>query len=88
VCRYGGEEFCLILRDSSADEARSMAERMRRAIAADGFARVPVTASFGISTLQSSTKNLAELIARADEALYASKQRGRDRVTHWDDIGS
>jgi diguanylate cyclase (GGDEF)-like protein/PAS domain S-box-containing protein len=87
VCRYGGEEFCLLLRDTSAEQARAVAERMRRAIAADGFTVVPVTASFGISTRSESTRSLSQLIERADEALYASKDRGRDRVTHHDDLG-
>lgn len=86
VCRYGGEEFCLLLRDTSAEEACGVAERMRRAISADGFTIVPVTASFGISSLNASTGSLSELIERADEALYASKDGGRDRVTHRDEI--
>jgi diguanylate cyclase (GGDEF)-like protein/PAS domain S-box-containing protein len=86
VCRYGGEEFCLLLRDRSADEARAVAERMRRAIAADGFAAAPVTASFGISSFKAGARDVAELIEMADQALYASKDRGRDRVTHWDDL--
>jgi len=86
VCRYGGEEFCLLLRDRSIEEVRTVAERMRRAIAADGFAAVPVTASFGISSWKSGTRDVVELIDRADQALYVSKDRGRDRVTHWDDL--
>jgi diguanylate cyclase (GGDEF)-like protein/PAS domain S-box-containing protein len=86
VCRYGGEEFCLLLRGKSADEARSMAERMRRAISAQGFTVVPVTASFGVSSRRSSTKSVAALIEMSDSALYASKERGRDCVTHWNDL--
>jgi len=88
VCRYGGEEFCLLLKDASADEARAVAERMRRAIAADGFTVVPVAASFGVSNPTRTTKSLSELIEMADEALYASKDRGRDRVTHWDELNN
>lgn len=86
VCRYGGEEFCLLLPHTSVEEAGAVAERMRRAIAADGFAVVPVTASFGISSLKASTRSVSELIEMADEALYVSKDQGRDRVTHWDEI--
>jgi diguanylate cyclase (GGDEF)-like protein len=86
ICRYGGEEFCVLLRDETIEEARMIAERMRRAIAADGFAVVPVTASFGISTRTQTTKNVSALIEMADEALYTSKDRGRDRVTHHNDI--
>jgi diguanylate cyclase (GGDEF)-like protein/PAS domain S-box-containing protein len=88
VCRYGGEEFCLLFRDTSPDEARSIAERMRRAIAADGFTVVPVTASFGIASMNGTTQNISELIEMADEALYASKDRGRDRVSHRNDLES
>jgi diguanylate cyclase (GGDEF)-like protein/PAS domain S-box-containing protein len=86
VCRYGGEEFCLLLRDKSAKEAASMAERMRRAIASDGFTVVPVTASFGVSSRDRSTQSVAALIELADSALYAAKERGRDRVIHSDDL--
>ncbi len=86
VCRYGGEEFCLLLRGRSDEEARTVAERMRRAIAADGFAVVPVTASFGISSIGPGTRDVSELIAMADGALYASKDNGRDRVTHRSDF--
>ena len=60
--------------------------KMRRAIAAEGFGVVPVTASFGISSLKASTRSVSELIEMADEALYVSKDQGRDRVTHWDEI--
>jgi diguanylate cyclase (GGDEF)-like protein len=74
------------LRGKTADDARSIAERMRRAISSSGFSVVPVTVSFGVSTWREGMKNLATLIEQADTALYASKERGRDRVTHWDEL--
>lgn len=81
VCRYGGEEFCVLLPSASLDEARQVAERMRQLIDTPGFAQFPVTASLGVSRLREPAQSLAELIDEADQALYASKRRGRNRVT-------
>ena len=83
VCRYGGEEFCVLLVGMDVERAYAIAERLRRSIAADGFTRVPVTASFGIATRRDGADSLYELINQADEALYVSKNSGRNRVTRW-----
>jgi diguanylate cyclase (GGDEF)-like protein len=87
ICRYGGEEFLLLLRDAGGERGLVVAERLRRRVAAPAFARVPVTASFGISSLEFGATSSQELITQADNALYASKRAGRDRVTRWDRIG-
>jgi diguanylate cyclase (GGDEF)-like protein/PAS domain S-box-containing protein len=84
VCRYGGEEFCIVLPDAAVEAAVTVAERLRRKIEAPGFARVPVTASFGVTSSAFGASSLTELINQADEALYASKEGGRNRVTRWD----
>lgn len=87
VCRYGGEEFCVFLRDTSIAEAAAWAERMRGKVASPGFARSPVTSSFGVSSISGGARSLLELINQADEALYAAKQSGRNRVARWDERG-
>ncbi|MCB0963041.1 MAG: sensor domain-containing diguanylate cyclase [Acidimicrobiales bacterium] len=83
VYRFGGEEFCILMADTDLAAAADVAERLRAAVAARPFdvgADEPLrrTASFGVSA---ATDGDAEaLIARADEALYAAKAGGRDRV--------
>lgn len=93
VCRYGGEEFAVILVDTSAPEARRACERLSEAIrslefqAEDGRDLGTVTASFGVATTIGTQLDRAELIAGADRALYAAKRAGRDRVLHLEDLG-
>lgn len=84
VCRYGGEEFCVGLRGVDLDRAAVIAERMRARVAAPAFARVPVTASFGVSARELGATSWDDMVRQADEALYRSKQRGRNCVTRWD----
>ncbi len=85
VGRYGGEEFILYLHLADPDKAREGAERFRRMIRQTKFLHegreVAVTASFGISCAPQHGTASGDLLKRADEALYLSKQRGRDRVT-------
>jgi len=88
VCRFGGEEFCLLMTDTGAQEGAALASRLRRSIAAQGFAPVPVTASFGVSTLASGASRFYDLLDQADQALYFSKENGRNRVTRFEEIGS
>ncbi len=85
VCRYGGEEFCIVLPDAPVEAAVRVAERIRKKIDSPGFTRIPVTASFGVSSIAFGAATSADLINQADEALYASKEGGRNRVTRWDE---
>lgn len=88
VGRIGGEEFALVLIDSSAAQASEVMERIRDIIA-NGFsedgAPVPVTASFGVAEIAydgaAPRDMLASALDRADRALYRSKLEGRNRVT-------
>jgi diguanylate cyclase (GGDEF)-like protein/PAS domain S-box-containing protein len=90
VCRYGGEEFCLLLAGIEASQTQELAERMRKQIETGcGPAVVPgdnvrITASFGVASIQHGATTLAELIKQADQALYAAKAAGRNRVLRHD----
>ena len=84
ACRYGGEEFALILPQTSAEEAMIVAERMRDRLHRHGFSEVQeqsVTASFGVTDLRRCREATPKaMVTLADDALYAAKQKGRDRV--------
>lgn len=87
-CRYGGEELAVILPDTQAEEALGIGERLCAQIRALAFAPrgkpVVVTASAGVAQLfdiaQGDTPTAVALIEAADQALYAAKASGRDRV--------
>jgi diguanylate cyclase (GGDEF)-like protein len=83
VARYGGEEFVLLLPSTGPEAATEVAERLRKAISKGTWNMVQLTASFGVATTDPSHMiTVEELIAQADEALYYSKNAGRNRVTH------
>ena len=86
VARYGGEEFVIILPGTSRFEAIEAGNRFRRGIEEADWTQRPMTASFGVATLTAATADRAQLIAEADRALYASKQNGRNCVTHHADL--
>jgi diguanylate cyclase (GGDEF)-like protein len=78
--RWGGEEFLLVCRNTSLEDAQTVAEKIRLLIARHVFDRgVLVTASFGVATL-SSSDSLEELFHCADQALYRAKSEGRNQV--------
>jgi diguanylate cyclase (GGDEF)-like protein/PAS domain S-box-containing protein len=88
VGRFGGEEFAVLLPESTLDGALAAAERIRLAIEAINFQQadqtaapdIRVTVSLGAACLNSKTDSLTEVLARADQALYLAKQAGRNRV--------
>ncbi len=84
VCRYGGEEFCLLLPDMGIEQAAVVADRIRRTIEATDFQGVPVTASIGVSVRELGAANANELIDQADKCLYVAKRHGRNRVVRYD----
>ena len=75
--RLGGEEFLILLPDTDGDAATHMAERVRAEVAS-APTPVPVTVSIGLATWDGEASE--DLLHRADEALYAAKDAGRDRV--------
>jgi diguanylate cyclase (GGDEF)-like protein len=83
-CRYGGEEFLLVLPQMSTENAVKRAEQLRSAMAAApvpyGASSIAVTASFGVATFPRDGLNGDELIAAADGALYEAKAAGRNRI--------
>ncbi|MBL3568443.1 sensor domain-containing diguanylate cyclase [Rhodovulum visakhapatnamense] len=85
LVRWGGEEFLVVMTSSAEVLLVQTAERLRQAIAAHTPMRIgattrPVTASFGVSMAHPGETGIAAAIRRADEALYAAKIRGRNRV--------
>ena len=87
VCRYGGEEFAVILPRTKASDASLLADRARchfeetkLILKSSGKSVDPVTASFGVTQLRTGETS-AHLLKRIDDALYASKNAGRNRVS-------
>ena len=76
--RYGGEEFALILPGAAQQSALTVAERVRAAIAS--WPHATITASAGVATMSGGRGSAEQLLAAADEALYAAKRKGRDRA--------
>lgn len=83
VARFGGEEFCVILPGAPLEQARMIAERCRERIAAQVTNGVKVTGSFGVTSIRMGASTAGQLIQQADEALYYSKQHGRNQVSCW-----
>ncbi len=80
VARWGGEEFIVILPNTSLKPASQLAEELREAIESDEFAVVQhITCSFGVSQFQESEEG-EKLLLRLDELLYSAKENGRNRV--------
>ncbi len=90
LCRYGGEEFCLLLPDTPVVQGNMIAQRLRAAImeSAASSTRMPevkaITSSFGLSATSQGFTSLEALVDAADGALYRSKKAGRNRVTLWE----
>jgi two-component system cell cycle response regulator len=86
ACRYGGEEFVIVMPETDMGVATMVAERLRRRIAAESFAiqqgarSLDVTISIGIAALGGPGDNAAGMLKRADQALYRAKRDGRNRV--------
>ncbi len=86
ACRYGGEEFVIIMPETDMAVATIVAERLRRRIASERFpiqqgaSSIEVTISIGIATLDTADDNAAHILKRADQALYRAKRDGRNRV--------
>jgi diguanylate cyclase (GGDEF)-like protein len=86
-CRYGGEEFLIVLPDSPVADACERAEQLRKTLEAAeivfGPARLRVTATFGVAMYPDDGQTHDALIAAADQALYKGKKDGRNRVIRY-----
>lgn len=86
--RYGGEEFAIILPDTTADQALVLAERIRCKIALSELfyqgQRIQLTMSFGLAEFMPGLRDYLHWLDVADKALYSSKTQGRNRVTRYD----
>lgn len=87
VARYGGEEVCLVLANTRAQEAQVLAERLRAGLAEVEHETtrgpVRVTVSIGIASADRAPTTVDTMLARADGALYTAKRAGRNRVVTW-----
>ena len=83
--RSGGEEFCLLLLGGEVGQAEDVAERIRTTIENHSFVfqnqPIPITVSAGVSTRVPEDTSWQDIFQRADKALYASKEGGRNKVT-------
>lgn len=92
VCRYGGEEFCILMPGADLQQATKVAEQARAAVAKSAGGQlksknpVELSASFGVSSLSHGAKDIDGLIIQADKALYLAKQSGRNKVSRWDQV--
>jgi two-component system, cell cycle response regulator len=86
ACRYGGEEFVIVMPETDMAVATIVAERLRRRIASEPFSiqqgggLIEVTISIGLATLDTADDNAGSILKRADQALYRAKRDGRNRV--------
>jgi diguanylate cyclase (GGDEF)-like protein len=87
LARYGGDEFVVLLPETSAANAREVAERIRRSVESTGLqvrgTIVPTTVSLGVASYPEDGVDLELLFDKADKAMYRSKQEGRNRSTHF-----
>jgi diguanylate cyclase (GGDEF)-like protein len=82
VCRYGGEEFAILLTQITAQQAIAIAEKLRRMVESFQFPGVPrtITISAGVAAFPTHGKTRDDMIRAADSGLYAAKQAGRNRI--------
>ncbi|MDP2980821.1 MAG: sensor domain-containing diguanylate cyclase [Candidatus Omnitrophota bacterium] len=84
ACRYGGEEFSILLPDVSKKDAIRIADNIRKAVKKEDVelrrVKTHVTVSIGVAAFPDDVKTYEELIMKADERLYKAKREGKDRV--------
>jgi diguanylate cyclase (GGDEF)-like protein len=89
VARYGGEEFVLVLPETAGPGAMTLAERLRVRVAGHAIAvaadhTISMTVSIGVASYPDGANAVQKLLSAADQALYAAKSAGRNRVCQWD----
>ncbi len=90
TARYGGEEFAIVLEGTDRAGARQLAERIRQEVSQQSFGspkgNFQATLSIGVASYPDDAREKAEIIARADQSLYAAKHGGRNRTVCWGDM--
>ena len=86
VCRFGGEEFAILLPETELEHAKYVAEQMRCAIARLSYEGLSVTASLGVSASCCDSVSPQDLLEQADKSLYFAKRSGRNRTVSWADV--
>ena len=86
VCRFGGEEFCVLLPHTDIDDAAAAGERFRVAIEAAKFDVLSITASIGVSSRSLGPEDAQGMIDQADKCLYVAKKNGRNQVVRFDNV--
>jgi diguanylate cyclase (GGDEF)-like protein len=84
VCRYGGEEIIVFLRDKTGEEAKAKGEKIRKAVKAAKVKvkskMIKVTMSIGIGSTKNGLEDMEKIIKKADDCVYKAKKTGRDKV--------
>jgi len=85
ACRYGGDEFVIVMPQTAKQQAYQFAEKMRKTISEHVFLKeeglnLSLTASFGVASLPDDANDILELIHKADQAMYRVKNKSRDAV--------
>ena len=92
VARVGGEEFAVLLPSTGVRDAAMVADRLRQAVESHAVvvdrASIKYTVSGGVAAMDASVTGLDELMKRADDALYAAKAAGRNRIESWSPVKS
>src|SRR5262249_62176764 len=90
TARYGGEEFAIVLEGTDRQGAFQLAERIRQEVGQQSFASsqgpFQATLSIGVASYPDDAREKAEIIARADQSLYAAKHGGRKRTVCFADL--
>ena len=86
ICRYGGEEFAILLPFTRIEEAGQAAERLRVDLETSTFSNLSITASFGVSAISLGAADPQDLLDQADRCLYFAKRNGRNQVVRWDQL--
>lgn len=93
ICRYGGDEFMILLSETDGEQSKLFARKLTEAITSYPFKNKKkqplgtISISGGMASFPENGRDIEELLKKADIALYASKKAGRGRITHFDESG-
>lgn len=86
VCRYGGEEFSVLLPATDIETACQVAELIRKELEAQEFPQLSITASLGVSSIECGAPDPQHMLDQADKCLYVAKRNGRNQVVRIDQV--